>query len=161
KSWSFQSAQSIWGIPIAGSYSLYGGGGYLIAFDQNTINNIINEFEEHKWIDRQTRAVFVEFTIYCPNINHFAYVILLAEFLDTGGILPYSNIYPFNVHHPPGILGAYVQLCEVIGIIFTLVGVLYAIFIFGKKKWAALKDLWFVVDLSAVLVGICTASMLL
>jgi hypothetical protein len=43
--------------------------------------------DQQNWIDRQTRAVFVEFNTYNPNIKMFSYNYLLFEFLPTGSIL--------------------------------------------------------------------------
>uniref|UniRef100_A0A2C9K8E6 Uncharacterized protein n=1 Tax=Biomphalaria glabrata TaxID=6526 RepID=A0A2C9K8E6_BIOGL len=112
------------------------------------------------WIDRQTRAVFIEFTLYCPNTNHFAFVILLAEFMETGGILPYFSIYPFTVHYPPGALGSYLQVCQIVGTIFLFIGLLYVVFIFGMKKSLAFKDFWFLLDVIALVTGISAAAMM-
>ena len=39
------------------------------------------------WIDRQTRAVFAEFSVYNPNINLVMVSTILVEFLSSGSIL--------------------------------------------------------------------------
>ncbi|GFR75987.1 polycystic kidney disease protein 1-like 2 [Elysia marginata] len=89
--WYFRNAIDIWGIPIAGHYDTYGGGGYISNLDINLMvaKAITKELKEQFWIDRQTRAVFLEFTLYCANTNRFAYVILLAEFPPSGGVIPF------------------------------------------------------------------------
>ncbi|KAK7003087.1 polycystic kidney disease protein 1-like 2, partial [Biomphalaria glabrata] len=161
KAWTYTSAQDIWGLPIAGEYGLYGGGGYIAQmFLRDHSLQMLKDLKDKNWLDRQTRAVFIEFTLYCPNTNHFAFVILLAEFMETGGILPFFSIYPFTVHYPPGILGTYLQLCQLVGTIFTFIGLLYVVFIFGTKKWLAFKNFWFMLDVLAVLTGISTAAMM-
>ncbi|CAL1531591.1 unnamed protein product, partial [Lymnaea stagnalis] len=159
--WKYSPVMMIGGLPIAGEYNVYGGGGYRtnLEINQKVVNKVVDELRHNFWIDRQTRAVFIEFTVYCPNLNRFAYVILLIEFLDTGGLLPFYSIYPFTVHDPPGILGKYLQACELLGIVFTVVGVLYLVFAFGKKKMGALKDFWIMLDLAATILAICAASM--
>ncbi|KAH9502263.1 hypothetical protein Btru_073282, partial [Bulinus truncatus] len=161
--WLYKSAQDVWGLPIAGTYSIYGGGGYIVYLNINSkvANTILKELKEKLWIDQKTRAVFHEFTVYCPNINYFAFVILLAEFTETGEIIPFVNIYPYTVHNPPGLLGTYVQLCQVTGIVLTLLGIMYVVFIFGKKKWTAFKDIWFLLDFSAVIIATCGVAMFL
>ncbi|XP_055877336.1 uncharacterized protein LOC106064392 isoform X1 [Biomphalaria glabrata] len=159
--WIYQSSQDIWGLPIAGEYGLYGGGGYIAQMRfKDTALQMLKDLKDKNWLDRQTRAVFIEFTLYCPNTNHFAFVILLAEFMETGGILTFFSIYPFTVHYPAGILGTYLQLCQLVGTIFTLIGLLYVFFIFNKRKWLALKDFWFMLDAIAVVTGISTAAMM-
>ncbi|XP_055877066.1 polycystin family receptor for egg jelly-like isoform X1 [Biomphalaria glabrata] len=159
--WTYQSPQKIWGLPIVGTYSAYSGGGYISTVNINAkqAKTLITELKENSWIDQQTRAVFLEFTVYCPNINHFAVVILLAEFTEIGGIVPFVNVYPFTVHNPSGHLGTYVQLCQITGIVLTLLGIMYVVFIVGKKKLSAFKDVWFLLDMSAVILALCAVIM--
>lgn len=54
----------------------YAGGGYVINLsnDQNTTQAIIQDLFDNLWIDRATRAVFLDFTVYNANINLFCQV---------------------------------------------------------------------------------------
>lgn len=58
---------------------------------------IVQEMKQYLWIDRQTRAVILEFTVYCPNVNRFVYVTLLAEFPETGGVVPFVK-YEYDIY---------------------------------------------------------------
>ena len=46
---------------------------------------VVDELMQYKWIDGLTRAVFVEFLLYNPNVNLYAISMLNFEFLETGG----------------------------------------------------------------------------
>ena len=46
---------------------------------------VVNELQDHKWIDEYTRAVFVEFLLYNPTVNLFAVSMLNFEFTPIGG----------------------------------------------------------------------------
>ncbi|KAH9502265.1 hypothetical protein Btru_073287 [Bulinus truncatus] len=83
------------------------------------------------------------------------------KFDEMGGLIPFVSVYPVSVHNPPGLLGSFVQFCQLIGIVLTILGVLYVIFVLGKKKCSAFKDLWFLFDLSAVIIAICAVIMFL
>lgn len=48
--------------------------------------------QQQNWIDVRTRAVFIEFSLYNANVNLFASVTLLVEYLSTGGAVPSFNI---------------------------------------------------------------------
>jgi hypothetical protein len=48
------------------------------------INNDLNS-DDFPWIDAATRAVFVEFTLFNPNENHFMVVSVVVEFPTGGG----------------------------------------------------------------------------
>lgn len=44
----------------------------------------LESLSRSRWLDSQTRAVFVEFTVYNANVNLFCIVTLLFETLATG-----------------------------------------------------------------------------
>jgi hypothetical protein len=50
--------------------------------------------QKNNWIDRQTRAVVVEFSVYNPNINLIAVAEILIEILPTGTIVRSSRFDP-------------------------------------------------------------------
>jgi polycystin 1L2 len=50
-----------------------------------------------QWIDRQTRAVLIEFSAYNPNINLVMVSTILVEFLPAGSILTLAKFDPLNL----------------------------------------------------------------
>ena len=60
--------------------------------NQFVIQNGMNELKELEWIDKYTRAIFVEFSVYNPNVDLFGIVTLVAEVLTSGGIAPYVRV---------------------------------------------------------------------
>ena len=52
---------------------------------------IIHELKEGLWVNRATRAVFIDFTVYNANVNLFCVIKLIFEFPATGGIMPSSE----------------------------------------------------------------------
>ncbi|XP_052253740.1 uncharacterized protein LOC127860029 isoform X33 [Dreissena polymorpha] len=70
--WSYQPALSLRTMPFVGLFDTYSGGGYvqeMAALEDPTDN--ISELEEAGWIDDNTRAVFLEFTLYNANVDIF------------------------------------------------------------------------------------------
>jgi len=51
------------------------------------------------WIDERTRAIFLEFTVYNPNADLFAVVMLIFEFSNNGAIIPSHQIYSTRLYH--------------------------------------------------------------
>jgi len=78
------------GSSTTGLISRYGGGGYIqdlsISYENATAE--IEELEENLWIDRGTRVVFLDFTVYNANINLFCQIKLTVEFPASGGAVP-------------------------------------------------------------------------
>ena len=50
------------------------------------------ELKTNRWLERGTRLVTIDFTVYNANINLFAVIKLIFEFPATGGILPSNDI---------------------------------------------------------------------
>jgi polycystin 1L2 len=89
KAFQYRSAESLNGYPIMGEYNMYWGGGYVYEMRGNILELQANlsALRSLDWIDRQTRAVFVEFSTYNPNINMFGVCEFLLEFLASGNIV--------------------------------------------------------------------------
>ncbi|XP_033737951.1 uncharacterized protein LOC117325653 isoform X2 [Pecten maximus] len=147
--WRYQHSEDIWGVAIAGSFGVYGGGGYILKLENDLTNAelILSELQRFKWINRETRAVFLEFTLYNANANLFAYVIFLAEFTELGGLVTWSNIYPFRAYQHTGALGTFAMLCYFIYMIVMIYGTVKLILKFRKAGCCQfVKDVWNVID---------------
>ena len=68
---SYSDADSIEGYPHWGRLGLYAGGGYLVPLrgPKADLITLLNTLEQEDWIDRYTRAVFVEFTTYNAQVQ--------------------------------------------------------------------------------------------
>ena len=87
------------GCMIFGWLNSYQGGGYQVVLPSernvNTTNNFVtkvSELKEDRWLDRQTRAVFVEFTVYSLYSELIAVVQLWYESSAQGGTRSYIQV---------------------------------------------------------------------
>lgn len=73
-------------LPTWGTYKLYGGGGYIAAlgYDEQTAESVLTETLAQGWIDRKTRAVVIEFTVFNINTNLISIATFFYEVLATG-----------------------------------------------------------------------------
>jgi hypothetical protein len=85
--------------PYSGVYATYVGGGYTYELSGNAtqIQSDFQVMQQNNWIDRQTRAVFLEYPLYNANINLFSYCLVLFEFLPTGTIVSSFRFDPINL----------------------------------------------------------------
>ncbi len=85
--------------PYSGVYSSYVGGGYTyeLTGDANQTQSDFQVMQQNNWIDRQTRAVFLEYAIFNPNINLFSYCLVLFELLPTGTVVSSFRFDPINL----------------------------------------------------------------
>ncbi|KAK3599286.1 hypothetical protein CHS0354_028642 [Potamilus streckersoni] len=151
--WTFTDPKTIWGISISGEYTMYSGGGYIanMAVNKDITIWILNELWAESWIDRQTRAVMLEFTLYCVDINLFIYNMFVVEMPETGGVNPFYIIQPMRLYMHNGPLGMYTMTCEVIFLLFVFGNTVLIILKLRKQKRSYFRDTWQVIDILAVI----------
>ncbi|OWF51801.1 Polycystic kidney disease protein 1-like 2 [Mizuhopecten yessoensis] len=142
--WKFTSATDLWGVPLLGDYSLYGGGGYVadMGVNYDVSFQTLQELKTNFWLDRRTRGVMVEFTLYNSNINLFAYLSLLVEFPDTGGTSQYNFVQIFRAYQHHGSLGTFIFLCEILFVISIVICFVKMVRSLMKQKLKVFEDRW-------------------
>ena len=85
--WVYKNSLKLRSAPYVANIATYKGGGYVYMFPRNVTWAIdeLRELKEQIWIDANTRGVFLEFAVYNPNVNLFASVIMVTEFMHSGG----------------------------------------------------------------------------
>lgn len=87
--WYYQSSNVVNAPIINGQISTYGGGGYIKNLDDNKAGSsaIFQELMDNTWLDRGTRAVFLDFTVYNANINLFCQIRLVIHLFSSDDFL--------------------------------------------------------------------------
>lgn len=85
--WIYQNSFELANAPYVGTISTYKGGGYVAQFKLNVdrTKEMIADLRKNIWIDIHTRGLFLEFTVYNPNVNLFGSMTMLVEFMQSGG----------------------------------------------------------------------------
>ncbi|XP_041368276.1 polycystic kidney disease protein 1-like 2 isoform X2 [Gigantopelta aegis] len=118
--WTYQSAIKLGTLPIMGRLDIYPGGGYILQLPRNPIKaqNLLEYVKQTKWIDEQTRVVFVEFTLFNPNVQLFTVVVLMFEYSNTGFVFPYHVIYTANFYHYRKEFETFVAIVEFLFVLY-------------------------------------------
>ena len=97
--WSYQSSNQLDGYPVSAMLEMYYGGGYVIEiFPKWKNDKIIKQVKQRRWIDRQTRVVFIEFALYNAATTNFCVVNVIFEFPPSGGMLPSYSVTPLKLY---------------------------------------------------------------
>ncbi|CAC5366146.1 PKD1L2 [Mytilus coruscus] len=121
--WAYQSAWDLKSVPYIGTRAVYGGGGYLVEMKPNpSAVSKISELISKSWIDTRTRALFVEFTLYNPNLNLYSSVTIVFEFSSPGGIT--TSFLTFTTP-----LSDYSSSKEITKLIFEIIFFLFTFFL--------------------------------
>lgn len=146
------------GLIYLGLRGTYGAGGYVAELDTNRDSSIkkIQEMKRDLWIDRQTSAVILEFTVYNPNIDLFAFTSIVAEFAASSGVQHHHQTQVLRAFTLGG-LSVYLYICKFLLVIYMLVNLGFAIRSIVKVEKIAFfkspKNIMDIVILVLVLVG--------
>lgn len=102
--------------------AFYSGGGYAESLGP-TIEEArkkIEELKAHNWIDKQTRAVFVEITIYNPQTNMHCVAFLILEVSSSGGAFPFVELLVTRIDRYTGQFKLFVLIFELAFVAFTI-----------------------------------------
>ncbi|XP_022800006.1 polycystin-1-like [Stylophora pistillata] len=159
--WQYQGTLEANSFPYLGKMASYRGGGFIFELgpDENTVYGELEKLKTSNWIDRYTRALFTELSIYNVNINLLCVATLLYEELPTGGGQPFVNVQTIRVYRYIGNFSAALMACEVIFTFLLLNWILRD----GKRLWrqkkAFWKNVWNIVDI--VITSLSVASLVL
>ena len=158
REFQYSSAASLDGFPHWGEMATYSGGGYVVELKGNkqSLRDKMDFLEQNNWIDKYTRAIFVEFTTYNPSVNLFSISTLLAEFRPSNGIFPSYRFEPATLlPYSNGVL-IFQLACEVVYLLFTLFFIFTQCRTFYRQKLAYFKEFWNLVEFSIVVVSVST-----
>ena len=139
--WEYQSMMDLRGFPYWGAISLYSGGGYAanLGYDSVTAYTVISDLHSNSWIDVQTRAVFVEFTVYNANTNLFGIVSIMVEF-------PSSSAAFTKVQYQSARFYLHLNSAETLSHVLVIFFMLYFLYREGKlvykQRCAYFKGFW-------------------
>ena len=163
KAFQFRDAQSLQGSSIPGQFYTYDGSGYLYEMrgQLSYLQGNLSLLKEMNWVDRQTRAVFVEFSVYNPNSNLIMVSTILIEFLSSGSILTSAQFDPLNLFQESSGF-SFKTICEIILLAFIVYFMIKQIKeIVNKDLKEYLNDFWTYIEWSIILSGFVSFAMIL
>ena len=139
--WRRQSMLELRGFPYWGTIAMYSGNGYAanLGYDQITAYTVVADLHSNGWIDKQTRAVFVEFTVYNANTNLFGIVSIFIEFPSSSGAVTKVGMQAGRFYLQ---LNGGQTLAHVLVIFFMLYFLYREGRLFYKQRWAYFKGFW-------------------
>ncbi|XP_076459205.1 polycystin-2-like isoform X1 [Babylonia areolata] len=154
--WTYQSESQLDGSTHWGLLTTYSGGGYVQNLESNKTSSleIINYLYNNLWIQRGTRAIFIDFTVYNANINLFCVVRLLVEMPATGGAIPSWTFRTVKLIRYVTISDYFVLACEAIFCVFILYYMVEEILEIKKHRLSYFKSFWNVLDVLVIIISI-------
>ncbi|XP_068248147.1 uncharacterized protein [Palaemon carinicauda] len=159
--WVYRSMGTLKGTPVVGVLTTYNGGGFVVDMSGplSRISLIIDHLEEEAWLDKYTRAVFLELAVLNPYVNLFSRLSLAVEFSHTGLAFKSHQINTFQLYSYVGPSAVWIIFCEAMVLVFIII---FFVRIFKKlrrQKKEYLKSFWNSLELCKVILSIVAIVM--
>ncbi|CAF4480352.1 unnamed protein product [Rotaria socialis] len=158
--WHYQTSKQLSGRSTSGLISVYGGGGFVqeLTPNYNDASAQLKDLNANLWIDRGTRAVFLDFTVYNANINLFCQIKLMVEFPASGGAVPSKSFSTVKLIRYVSSMDYFVLACEVLFTAFTVYYTVEETLEIRHFKLQYFKSIWNVLDVLIIVISyICVA----
>ncbi|XP_065682979.1 polycystin family receptor for egg jelly isoform X2 [Hydra vulgaris] len=138
--WQYQTSSVLQTYPFIGYLATYTGGGYVADLGNYPLKShqVINDLHQNKWIDGRTRALFLEFSTYNPQVNLFGIVNLLLEFSPSSAVEFFSSIHIARLYTFAGETATLTLVCQIFVVFFFLIAMYKE-----AKKIYKMKKLYF------------------
>ncbi|XP_030775171.1 polycystin-2 isoform X2 [Rhinopithecus roxellana] len=150
--WIYTSEKDLNGSSHWGIIATYSGAGYYLDLSRRREETAaqVASLKKNVWLDRGTRATFIDFSVYNANINLFCVVRLLVEFPATGGVIPSWQFQPLKLIRYVTTFDFFLAACEIIFCFFILYYVVEEILEIRIHKLHYFRSFWNCLDVVIV-----------
>ncbi|KAM9379950.1 polycystin-2-like protein 1 [Phaethornis superciliosus] len=154
--WKYHSEEELGGSSHWGKLTSYSGGGYYIdlKLTREESDEALQVLKEKLWLDRGTRVVFIDFSVYNANINLFCVLRLVVEFPATGGAIPSWQIRTVKLIRYVSAWDFFIAACEIVFCVFIFYYVVEEILELCIHKFQYFRSIWNILDLVIILLSI-------
>ncbi|CAF0936292.1 unnamed protein product [Adineta steineri] len=153
--WQHKTSSELNGLSSSGLISRYGGGGFVLDLtrDFDIAQSEIANLKTNLWLDRGTRVVFLDFTLYNANINLFCQIKLTVEFPAAGGAIPSKTFSTVKLIRYVSTMDYFVLACEILFIIFTVYYTVEEVLEITRFRLQYFKTIWNVLDVLIICIS--------
>lgn len=155
----YHSADELSSLPIVGELDAYGGGGYVFPLSHPLRTRLeelqmeMDRLKQSNWIDKGTRVLFIEFAVSNVQVNLFATVTIIAEFMPGGGVVPNERIDVFRLQRYHSGFGMFIMACEIVFMIFVIYYTFHELRMGFKLKRDYFRKAMNVISMSLVIIA--------
>ncbi|XP_033639226.1 uncharacterized protein LOC117299811 [Asterias rubens] len=155
-SWVHSSRETLKRYQKWGKFGSYEGDGYNVDLNNSRQEaaSQLRFLENHSWIDDQTRAIFVEFTLYNAPTNLYTSVALLAEMPGTGAVHPLPKIESVLLHHYETSYDYFIMCGELLFLLLVAVSGMRAVQKLVKIKAQFFQSAWSWIEIGMILLSL-------
>ncbi|XP_072534568.1 polycystin-2 isoform X2 [Salminus brasiliensis] len=150
--WVYSEENALGESSYWGEVATYRGGGYYqdLSRSREESTKQLQELKDNLWLDRGTRAVFLDFSVYNGNVNLFCIVRMLVEFPATGGAVTSWQFQTVRLVRYVSSWDYFVGTCEVVFCLFVLYYMVEEVLEIRLHRLRYFKSLWNCLDVVIV-----------
>ncbi|XP_042314373.1 polycystic kidney disease 2-like 1 protein [Sceloporus undulatus] len=154
--WQYHTEEELDGSSHWGKLTTYSGGGYYIDLKMTREESAeaLQILKENLWLDRGTRVVFLDFSVYNANINLFCVLRLVVEFPATGGAIPSWQIRTVKLLRYVSTWDFFIVACEIVFCVFIFYYVVEEILELHIHRLQYFTSIWNILDIVVILLSI-------
>ena len=144
KPWRYQNPGESDTVPKWGQFSFYPGGGFVadLGYENTTGFSIIENLKSNDWLDRQTRAVIVEFSAFNPSVNVLGIATYFYEVGASGYTATFKRIDVLSLHSTQTAAKQFYMICVLLFIVFVLLYLGRECYKLCKRGFRYFKSFW-------------------
>ena len=160
KPWRYQTAQELDNDPIKASYGTYGGGGYVavMGYKENTAYGVLSETLGHEWVDRQTRAVILEFTVFNVNTNLISIATYFYESLANGAAYTTKRVDTLELYSTESGALMFYLICQFLFMAMVIFNFVVMLIHLYQQRLRFFKSVWNMVDFFMITSSIASVA---
>ena len=160
KPWRYQTAKELDNDPIKGTYNSYEGGGYVavMGYDEGTAQGVLGETFGHGWIDRQTRAVILEFAVFNVNTNLLSIATYFYEVLATGAAYTAKRVDTLELYSTESGALMFYYVSQFLFMAMVLYYFIMMLVHLYKQRLELFKSVWNMVDFLMIISSVASVA---
>ena len=156
KPWRYQKAEETTTVPKWGQFSFYPGGGFVadLGYENVTAYSIIENLQNNAWLDRQTRAVIMEFSAFNPSVNILGIGTYFYEVEASGYRGPFTRTEVISLYPTETASYQFYLICILLFIVFVLLYLGRECFKLYKQRCRYFKSFWSWVEIFQIVFSV-------
>ena len=148
KPWRYQTAEELDSDPTKAAYNTYEGGGYtaVLGYDENTAIDVLSETLEHGWVNRQSRAVILEFAVFNVNTNLISIATYFFEMIATGAAYTSRRVDTLELYSTESGALMFYLICQFLFMAMVLYYFIMTLVHLYRERLGFFKSVWNMID---------------
>lgn len=153
--WRHQKASDLDGYPYLAEIHTYHGSGYVVEMFPKWDNHaILRNLKQKKWLDRYSRALFIEFAVFNGGTNYFDAITVVFEFPPWGGVVHFSTVTTFKLYVSTSSYAMFVFLAQILFLVFTLLFIARESRVIYKQGINYFTEFWNLIEFSNIVLSL-------